>query len=136
MRFRFDITLATCLLAASVGAREGDVAQALGKMQVAIESITWTQSDAGCSDASPCLLVIVRANALARNERARIRQAVVVDVQGRRFDVERGCAGTLRPGATTFAFAVPEHAAVVTFELNGMSFEVAHAGRLQDVPLQ
>ena len=135
MRLRSVLTLVACLLAAHVEAREVNP-RALGKMQVIIESVTWTQSDAGCSDSSPCLLVVVRAFAFVRNERARIRQATIVDVQGRRFDAERDAPRALGRGTAHFAFAVPENAAVVTLELDGTSFEIAHAGRLQDGPMR
>jgi len=131
MRLCPVITLVACLFAASVEASE-DGPRALGRLQVVVESVTWTESDARCSDSSPCLLVVVRASGVARSERARIRQAAVLDVRGRRFDAERDAPSSLRAGATTFAFAVPEHAAVVSFELNGTSFEIAHAGRMQD----
>ena len=121
-----------CALATAASGREPrrlPAVQRIGRLMVSVESVT-RPSRHGTE-----LAVTLHASALASNERARVERATLIDVRGRRFEALReGMPKEIRPGTVTFRFAVPDDAGIVTLEIDGRSFEVAHVNRLIDVP--
>ena len=133
MRVAAAATLFACALATVASSREktarAPAVQNLGRLAVSVESVSRPTAR------SPELTVTLRASAFARNERTRVAGAALVDVRGRRFEARRdGSPEEIRPGIATFRFDVPADAGIVTFEINGRSFEVAHVNRLVDTP--
>lgn len=121
-----------CALATAASASDATpspAVQRIGRLDVSVESV------ARPSPRSTVLTVTLRASATSGEARARVESAALVDVRGRRFEARRdGSAEALRPGAVTFAFEVPEDVGIVTLELNGRSFEIAHVNNLRDLP--
>ena len=128
------------------GQRGADVVHRRGGFDLSIHSIRQvsiarTPSDEHAEvcpargEHEECLLVSVCVTPRREAASLRVRQGTIIDVRGRRFPAEpRDVRLKARQQVVSFACPVPPNVAVVAFELDGLRFPLAFAGRLRDGP--
>lgn len=131
------VMLAALLCLAPEGASAVPAVLRVGSLDVAVVSAGFARESPQCAAATSqaparrCFVVTTQVSAPTPETRVPIERCALIDVRGRRFQPVRE-ESILEPGTKSFAFEVPEHVAIVTFELDGVSFEIAHVGAREE----
>ncbi len=131
------VLLATLLCFGPEGLSAVPAVLRVGPLDVAVCSAGFARNGWQCAAARSqvpvrrCFVVTTQVSAPTPETRLQLQRCALVDVQGRRFRPVHE-EHILEPGTKSFAFEVPEHAAIVTFELDGVSFAISHVGAREE----
>lgn len=131
------LMLATLLCFGLKSASAVPAVQRVGPLDVAVRSSGFARKSPQCAAATSqapvrrCFVVTTQVSAPTPETRVQLERCALIDVQGRHFRPVRE-ERILEPGTKSFAFEVPERVAIVTFELDGVSFEISHVGAREE----